>query len=375
MFQRFWGIVNTRYVYSDFNGVNWPRVRTDTEAKIRSGLSDAQFYDQLSELVDALNDDHSQFLRPEEVQAEDKEYAGEEEYVGVGIRWDSNGDKGYTFVLQTFPGSPAETAGVRAHDHILAVNGEPTFKDGRPNMGTVRGAEGTQVTLTLRAPGGQPRDVTMTRGKVQSAPRVEFQLVPNTGAKRIGYILVPTFFENDIANRVRAALRALTKDGNLDGLIVDMRINGGGAYSILSQTLGFFTSGRMGQLVNRNSRPQPLTVVAERVGNSQTVPLAVLIGPSTASYAEVFSGALQAKKRAVLIGSPTAGNIETLRRHDFEDGSAAWIAEETFQLPDGTGWEGKGLTPSVVATTDWDAFTPESDPGIRAALTYFDGRK
>lgn len=375
VFQRLWSIVNTRYIYPDFNGVDWRKARTDTESAIRAGMGDARFHETLSDLIDSLGDEHSSFLTPEQVTAEDSEFAGQEEYVGVGIRWELNPDKGYTYVLQTFPNSPAEQAGVRAHDHILAVNGVPTVKDGAADMSGVRGPAGTPVTLTLRAPGGVPRAVAIVRGTVQSAPRVESRLIPNTGTKRIGYVLVPTFFEDDIGNRVRDALRGLMKDGNLDGLILDMRINGGGAYSILSTNLGFFTSGRVGQLVNRNDRPQALTVVAERVGNSQTVPLVVLVGRSTASYAEVFSGALQARKRAVLIGAPTAGNIETLRRYDFEDGSAVWIAEQTFELPDRSGWEGKGLTPNVAVTAEWDEFTADSDPGVRAALDHFNARK
>ncbi|HQX76746.1 MAG TPA: S41 family peptidase, partial [Thermoflexales bacterium] len=146
---------------------------------------------------------------------------------------------------------------------------------------------------------------------------------------------------------------------------------GGGAYPILTETLGFFTTGEIGRLVNRSQRPQVIRVKAEPIGKSQTLPLVVLMGPSTESYAEVFSGALQAKGRAALIGSESAGNIETLRLHEFKDGSAAWIAEETFRLPNGTGWEGKGLTPDVRVDKNWDEFTEDDDPGIAAALNYF----
>jgi C-terminal processing protease CtpA/Prc len=93
-----------------------------------------------------------------------------------------------------------------------------------------------------------------------------------------------------------------------------------------------------------------------------------LIGPSTESYAEVFAGALQGKGRAQLIGQPSAGNIETLLRHDFEDGSVAWIAQETFRLPDGSGWEGVGLQPDTRIEANWDDFTEANDPAIAAAV-------
>jgi carboxyl-terminal processing protease len=93
----------------------------------------------------------------------------------------------------------------------------------------------------------------------------------------------------------------------------------------------------------------------------------VLIGPSTASYAEVFAGILQANGRARLAGQKSEGNIETLRGHDFEDGSEAWIAEETFRLPNGTNWEGKGLAPDIPVDRNWDDYTADNDPVIAAA--------
>jgi DMSO reductase family type II enzyme molybdopterin subunit len=137
-----------------------------------------------------------------------------------------------------------------------------------------------------------------------------------------------------------------------------------------TQGLGILP-GEVGRLVNRSDRPQVIRIKAEGIGKSQTLPLVALMGPSTESYAEVFSGALQAKGRTALIGSESAGNIETLRLHEFKDGSAAWIAEETFRLPNGASWEGTGLTPDVRVDKNWDEFTEDDDPGIAAALNYF----
>ncbi|NJM39963.1 MAG: hypothetical protein HC853_03895 [Anaerolineae bacterium] len=80
---------------------------------------------------------------------------------------------------------------------------------------------------------------------------------------------------------------------------------------------------------------------------------------------------MQGKNRAQLIGQPSAGNIETLLRHDFEDGSVAWIAQETFRLPDGSGWEGVGLQPDTRIEIGWDEYTEENDPVIEAAVKTF----
>jgi C-terminal peptidase prc len=371
IFRQLWQIVNDRYIYADFNGYDWPGIKPDIEARIKAGLSDEMFYDLMRDLIINLNDDHSTFLSPPEAEAEAREYAGDNSYVGIGIYVEGNTEKRYIYVLRVYAGSPAEAAGVKPHDHILQIDGKPSVNEaGELQDQLMRGVEGTQVTLLVRTPGEQVRTVKVTRAKVSASENVPYQILPTalTGRKRIGYILIPTLFEERMAVRVRDALRALARRGRLDGLIVDMRLNGGGAYPQLSTVLGFFTRGEMGRLEDRDGTINTITVRAERVGNSQTVPLVVLIGPATASYAEVFAGSLQAKGRAKLVGLPSAGNIETLLRHDFEDGSVAWIAQETFKLPDGSGWEGVGLQPDVRVQANWDEFTGNDDPVIAAAV-------
>jgi C-terminal processing protease CtpA/Prc len=84
-----------------------------------------------------------------------------------------------------------------------------------------------------------------------------------------------------------------------------------------------------------------------------------------------LAGALQAAGRATLIGQSTAGNVEILLAHEFEDGSRLWLAEETFRLPDGLVWEGNGLTPDVLIPLGWDEYTEENDPVLAAALERF----
>ncbi len=373
VFRQLWNIINDQYVYPDFNGYDWKNAKTDAEARIKTGTTDEQFYDLMRELIINLNDDHSSFLSPEEAKDEDKAYEGEKEYVGVGVLVDSNKEKKYVYILQVYPGSPAEAAGLRAHDHILSIDGQPAVDaEGRDQDHLMRGLINTTVKLQVRTPGQQPREVTLTRNTVNGSEPVVWRLLPGKDARkrRIGYMLVPTFFEDKIADRMRDALKSLMKagGGKLDGLIVDMRINGGGALPILTSALGFFARGNMGKLIDRAETLYAINVRAEKIGNSQTVPLVVLIGPATESYAEVFSGALQGKGRAKLIGQPSAGNIETLLRHDFEDGSVAWIAQETFRLPDGSGWEGVGLQPDTNIEANWDEFTEETDPAIAAAV-------
>lgn len=371
VFHDLWDIVNERYIYSDFNGVDWPAARIETEARIRAGLSDDEFHALLRDLVDGLGDEHSKFLSPDEVAEEEQEYAGTGEFVGIGIVTDHNADAERFYVLQVLPGSPAEEAGIKPHDHILKANGAPLMNEaGEPDLAPLRGPEGTTVTVTVRTPGQPARDLVVERRRLSSVEPVEYRLLSEK--PRIGYILIPTFFQEGIDEQVRDALRDLMQSAGhaqrLDGLVIDMRINGGGAYPILVSHLGFFTSGTLGYLVDRQGMRLPVRARPERVGNSQTVPLVILIGPATQSYAEVFAGSLRHKGRATLIGQRSGGNVETLHSHFFEDGSMVWLAEETFQLPDGATWEGHGIEPDVMIDRNWDEFTAEDDPAIQAAI-------
>ena len=369
IFRELWAIVNERYIYPDFNGLDWRAARSETEARINEGLTDAQFYDAMRDLMAGLNDDHSSFLSPEEAQDEEEEFAGTGSFVGIGVVTDLNPDAKRVFVLQVVPNSPAALGGIRPHDHILKADGVPLVgEDGEPRLALLRGAEGTTVTVTVRTPGGAPRDLALRRARLPSASVVETRLLQEN--PRIGYILIPTFFEDSIDLQVRSGLRSLMKGRNrrLDGLVIDMRINGGGAYDILSANLGFFMRGTAGYLVDRQGTRAPLTARAERIGNSQTVPLAILMGPSTQSYAEVFAGVLRDRGRARLVGQRSGGNVETLLAHRFEDGSVAWIAEETFRLPDGANWEGTGLQPDAPVDKAWDEFTAGDDPALAKAI-------
>lgn len=371
VFRDLWEIVNTRYLYHDFNGVDWPAARTETENSIRAGLDDNAFYALMRDLIGRLGDQHSKFLSPDEAAEEEQEYAGTAEFVGIGIVTDFNPNAERVYVLQVLPGSPAEEAGIRPHDHILKANGAPLVDaSGEPDLSLLRGPAGTVVTVTVRTPGQPARDLVIERRLLSSVEPVEYRLLQEK--PRIGYILIPTLFQDGIDQRTRDALRALMQSAGpaqrLDGLVIDMRINGGGAYPVLLSLLSFFTSGTLGYLVDREGAKVQVRVCSRPVGNSQTVPLVILIGPSTQSYAEVFAGSLQHKGRATLIGQQSGGNVETLRSYFFEDGSMVWLAEETFQLPDGATWEGKGIAPDVKIDRNWDEFTAEDDPVIRAAI-------
>jgi len=376
VFQKLWKIVNDNYIYPNFNGIDWQAKKVEIEAQINAGVDDSQFYFMLRKLIESLNDQHSVFLPPYVAEEIFDLYFNTGAYEGVGLVTALNREKHYLYVLQVVPGSSAERAGIRPHDHILTIGGYPAVdRDGYSQSFLLLGPVGSPVALTVQTADGATRSFDLPRETLPSLELVDARLLPNAGERKIGYLNIPTFFSETIDKRTRAGLQALMNQagGKLDGLVIDMRINSGGSIVALGNTLGFFSRGNLGRFSTRKGPKGGLSARGENIGNSQTVPIVVLIGPDTASAAEIFAGALQAKGRAKLIGQSSAGNIEGLRTYVFEDNSLLFIAEQSFKLPNGYNWEGVGLQPVVTTAGAWDEITYDNDPAIAAAVNTLAG--
>lgn len=357
--------INENYVYPDFNGKDWPDIVEKYRAKVNAGLDTETFYLEMSKMVGELGDDHSQFESPVQVAQSEAELSGQIDYVGIGAVHQPYIEKGLTAVLFVFPDSPAEHSGLKPHDSILAIDGRPVVRAGEIYTQEIPGPQCTAVVLTVQSPDEAPRLVTLIRNHIQSSYMIDARLAPTTDGKRIGYISLPTFYDQTIVDQVRKALEAF---GDLDGLILDNRYNGGGSSVVVEPILGFFTSGTLGKYVTRTDS-SPFTVTADPIHNSDTAPLVVLVGEGTASFGEIFSGVLQESGRAKIVGQTTEGNVEVLYATDFEDGSRAWIASATFDPAiSHANWEQSGIVPDVEAYADWDTFTFETDPALAAAV-------
>jgi C-terminal peptidase prc len=319
----------------------------------------------MQEMIDELGDEHSGFYSPEEVAEEEEQLSGQLDYEGIGIYVTTPKDKVFAVLLHVFPDSPAERAGLQPHDRILKVDGLPVVDaGGAEHLDLLQGPVDSQVRLWVQTPGRDPRELIVTREQIHAQLPVETHRILETN---VGYLLLPTFWDQTITERVRQALESLMAEGELDGLILDLRTNGGGLLTEMEGTLAIFTEGELGAFASRDAE-RPLIVKADPIGRSQELPLVILVGRETESFGEVFSGVLQENGRAQVVGRTTYGNVETLWQVDLEDGSRAWIASETFRPPSGADWEESGIIPDVEIPVDWDEFTAENDEQLRAAL-------
>src|SRR5688572_6311231 len=365
VFHQLSNAIETAYIDPDFNGRYWPRVVDPIRGRIEDGLETEVFYREMANLVKSLGDDHSNFLTPRQVVELITLRSGENSFVGLGVFARPIMSSKMVSITAVVPDSPAERNGLKMHDRIITVDGFPLVENGQVHMYRTLGPECSSAVFEVQTPGEPARTISIIRYRVTSPQPVVARLVPTKDGSRVGYIFIPSFLDETIPNQLKKALESL---GMLDGLILDNRMNGGGSSGVLTATLGFFTSGTVGHFVGRNGK-RPLEIPANPVRNSQKVPLIVLIGNDTVSYAEVFAGVLQDLGRARIVGQTSKGNVETMRPHTFSDGSLAYIATERFEpLRSKINWEKRGVKPDVEAHAEWDTFTFENDPGVATAL-------
>lgn len=369
IFNEVWDTVDQNYLYPDFHGVDWNALKAKYEPLVQNATSSDEFYNILFDMVDALNDGHSRYESPTRAKEEEALESGNADYVGIGIV--SSPDDKSVGVVYVFPNSPAEKAGIKRRDRITAVDGTP-FVDPAKEASRVRGPEGTTVTLTVVSPEQAERIIPIVRGRVTGA------VIPSSrrlsSDPSIGYLIIPTLSTDDMDVRVEAELnKLLSESPDLNGLIIDMRGNGGGFRTILENILGDFMNGQVGTFFNQTTS-YPLTIAGKPLADTlSSLPVVLLVDQGTESYAEVMSASIQEKGRAKVVGVATAGNTETIYAYNLEDGSRLWCAQEGFKLLDGTNLEGRGVIPDVTVNVDWTAFQEADDPQILKAVDLLHG--
>lgn len=356
VFDEVWNTVNQKYLYPNFNGLNWHDVHDEYLPRVEAAASNNEFYAEVAEMIALLDDHHSRFLPPAAATAEDATNRGEETMVGIGVLTSFEQNSGY--IRTVFANSPAAQAGLHTRDRIVAVDGRPYTQED----GDILGAVGSSVRLSMVRPGEKPHDVVLVRQEVQGRITPTYERLHGD----IGYLVIPTLWANDMDEQVSGAITELVAAGKLNGMIVDLRGNGGGWGHVLSGILGHFVRGPVGTFFDQHSS-RVLNVTTPAGPDIRRVPTIVLIDGDTQSYAEVLAAVLQ-ENGAKVVGTPSAGNTESIYVYSFRDGSRLWLAQENFKLRSGTNLEGHGVQPDSVVDVEWKRYSEEDDPQILEAL-------
>jgi len=163
-------------------------------------------------------------------------------------------------------------------------------------------------------------------------------------------------------------MRALDAGGDLEALVLDLRIVSAGGDWPVGSLLTLFTDGEVGVFHSRTAtNPVRVSGIHDFL-DSQDLPVALIVGPTTTGSAEIFAATMQSVGKGIVVGLATSGEVETISTYPLPDGSRALIATTTYRTGNGLELGLLGVEPDVPVSADWDAVTPIRDPVLEAAL-------
>ena len=356
-FDTLWSIVDENYIDESFGGVDWQAVRDEFRPQVEAGLSAEAFAELLQDALARLPEGAAAWQsRADRVEADSAD-ASRFEGIGAFIAFRAQPEP-RVVLLSVMPDSPAEKAGLQAHDSILAIDGDPVKREeGQSVVSRIRGPSGSRVTLTVRSPGRSPRAVSVTRGRVTASDVLTGGSLAN-GA--IGYLLFPAAPPDTLAEDVVRGLQGLNEQRELAGLILDLRIATASEGWPLNEMMTLFADGELGQMRSRHGADSIL-VAGQNISNSQILPLTIIVGPDTNGAPEIFAAALQSIGRARVVGQPTTGSVRTVGEFPLPDGSRVFVLAGTIVTPDGRDLGQVGVEPDVVVEADWDEVSVDDD--------------
>jgi carboxyl-terminal processing protease len=305
-------------------------------------IDQAQLYQgAMRGMVSALDNKYSYYLDAQQWKNLNEETQGE--YVGIGVR--IRPADGWSVVAEVFADGPAAKAGLKVGDVIASVEGHDAHNMSAEDLvRSIRGRPGSPVQLEVRRPPGQDLiPLVITRASIE-VPSVHAHMLDGG----IGVLSIDTFDRN-VARDAKAALVKL-RDSGLRGLLLDLRNNPGG---LMDQSIAicdmFLDKGLVLRLAGRNpaDTPPPEYAHADTVIDP-SVPIVVLVDKGTASAAEILSGALQANRRAIVVGTTTFGKGSVTNLLPLKDGSGIVLTVYHYVLAGGEIIEGRGVQPDIV---------------------------
>ncbi len=310
-------------------------------------------------MLQSLGDAHTSYMDPQEFKDANSSLEGS--YEGIGAYVDTGGD--FLTVTSPIPGSPAEKAGLKPGDKIIAIDGaDMTGVNPELARRKVLGPAGTTVKLTILREGLQePFDVDITRDKITIAS-VESKMLENN----IAYVKLNTFGDTT-SQDLEKQLKDLMAQ-NPKGLILDLRYNGGGYLQTAVETASqFISKGVILYEQYGDGRKDGYDAIPG--GLALDVPMVVLINKGSASASEIVAGALQDYKRAQLVGETSYGKGSVQNWIPLQDEQGAVrVTIAKWLTPNGRTIQKIGLTPDVVVVlSDKDA-AAKLDPQLDKAI-------
>ncbi len=291
--------------------------------RFRFKFSDDDKFNLFVNAITTTMDPHTEFFPPVDKRYFDEQMSGRFFGIGASLQYDEGNIK----IASVLTGSPAWKSGeIQAGDVITKVGQgkeEPVELVGFETTDAVkliRGKKGTEVRLWIRKQDGSSKVVVLERDEIVQDETFARSAIVKEGNARIGYIYLPEFYADfdhpngnrsyvDVAKEV-----AKLKEEKVDGIVMDLRNNGGGSlYDVVQMAGLFIDEGPIVQVKDRDNNPSVLRDKDKAV--QYTGPLAVMVNEFSASASEIFAAAIQDYNRGVIIGSTTTYGKGTVQRN------------------------------------------------------------
>ena len=366
-FDEMWTLLRDNYVYGDLHAVAWTELRERYRPLVVNLLSREDFPATVRQMLDELPPLAARWETREERIREELEDPSAYEGIGAYVAYRENPTP-RIILLSVMPGSPADRSGLRSHEAVTAVNGIPVRREEGPDaVSRIRGPADQPVVLRVNSVDRPPRDVRVIRGRVQLAEVLNPLSYGLLEPGRVGYLLFPRVSSETLVTETVRSLEALAGGGEIGGIILDLRIASGLRWPLVP-LLSLFSDGDHGEIYTAEGS-QPISVDGYDLNGSQAVPLVVLVGPDTEGLPEILAAALQARRRATVVGLRTPGNVESFVDFVLPDGSRLTIMTSAYQSPSGREVGLDGVRPDVPASLDWDDVSERTDPVRNTAVS------
>ena len=293
-------------------------------------------------IVRSLDDRYSRYITPSEWHEFDESTRGEFEGVGLSVGESRRGLR----VLTVFEGSPAESAGLRRGDVIVAVDGDSIAGDpSELATAKIRGKPGTSVELSVLSPRARrARVVRVERARIE-VPVARGKLV-DRGGRKLGVAALSGF-----STGAHGALRVEVKkliDRGATGLVLDLRHNPGGLLDeAVLVSSAFIEDGPIVSTKGRAKRERAFEAQGEAL--APKLPLVALVDGGSASASEIVTGALRDRDRATVVGTRTFGKGVFQEVKRLSNGGALSLTVGSYYLPSGENISDRGIAPQVKA--------------------------
>jgi carboxyl-terminal processing protease len=328
-------------------------------------------YGAIGGMVDALGDDYSYFLTPKQYEMFRDDLGGK--LIGIGAELGVESKK--IFVVTPLKGSPAEKAGLKAQDILLAVDGENILDMSLFEVVMkIRGEQGTEVTLdVLRPEKNISDDSELEYNKVVIIIiRDEISLPSVTlswdffDTDQVAHLAINRFSDTtmeEFVNHINALLLKKPK-----GLILDLRDNGGGYLDAAVEISSDFIPTGTIVAAQGEGRSNNFTHMSYGYGRLASIPLVVLINEQSASASEIVAGAIRDHNAGILVGEKSFGKGTMQNLVEFADGSALRMTVAHWLTPNNTLIDKHGIIPDHVVSITKEDIQNQRDPQIQKAL-------